>query len=173
MVWRLVTLTFDVLVRLLAPQTQQTGKLYRIGFLGNSTAALEANLMGTFREGFRKLGYVERQNVVSAAASSPCLVPTFSYSKVLRQIGFSGTLPRGARIANSHINLAPGFASQPLPSLRTCQNPEIPVATSVAAPRLWSSHWPARLSGRQSRSSVCHRQTRLVSPHVAPQVQSE
>ncbi|MEP6657053.1 MAG: ABC transporter substrate-binding protein [Betaproteobacteria bacterium] len=36
----------------------------RIGFLGNSTAALEANLVGPFREGLRDLGYVEGQNVV-------------------------------------------------------------------------------------------------------------
>ena len=35
----------------------------RIGFLGNSTAALEANLVGPFREGLRDLGYVEGENV--------------------------------------------------------------------------------------------------------------
>jgi hypothetical protein len=33
-------------------------------FLGNSTAALEANLVGPFREGLRELGYVEGQNIV-------------------------------------------------------------------------------------------------------------
>jgi putative ABC transport system substrate-binding protein len=48
----------------LAAEAQQTGRLYRIGFLGNSTAALEANLVGPFREGLRDLGYVEGQNVV-------------------------------------------------------------------------------------------------------------
>ncbi len=42
----------------------QTGKLHRVGFLGNSTAALEANLVGPFREGLRDLGYVEGRNVV-------------------------------------------------------------------------------------------------------------
>ena len=36
----------------------------RIGFLGNSTAALEANLVGGFRDGLRDLGYVEGRNVV-------------------------------------------------------------------------------------------------------------
>ena len=35
----------------------------RIGFLGNSTAALEANLVGAFRDGLRELGYVEGRNV--------------------------------------------------------------------------------------------------------------
>jgi putative ABC transport system substrate-binding protein len=39
-------------------------KLHRIGFLGNSTATLEANLVGPFREGLRDLGYVEGTNVV-------------------------------------------------------------------------------------------------------------
>jgi putative ABC transport system substrate-binding protein len=35
----------------------------RIGFLGNSTAELEAHLIGPFREGLRDLGYVEGQNI--------------------------------------------------------------------------------------------------------------
>ena len=38
-------------------------KLHRIGFLGNSTAELEANLVGPFREGLRDLGYVEGGNL--------------------------------------------------------------------------------------------------------------
>jgi putative ABC transport system substrate-binding protein len=37
---------------------------YRIGFLGNSTPALEANLIGPFRQGLRDLGYVEGANLV-------------------------------------------------------------------------------------------------------------
>jgi putative tryptophan/tyrosine transport system substrate-binding protein len=52
------------LVAPLAAEAQQTGKLYRIGFLGNSTPALEANLVGPFREGLRDLGYVEGRNVL-------------------------------------------------------------------------------------------------------------
>jgi ABC-type uncharacterized transport system substrate-binding protein len=43
---------------------QQAQRMWRIGFLGNSTAALEANLIEPFREGLRELGYVEDQNVV-------------------------------------------------------------------------------------------------------------
>jgi putative tryptophan/tyrosine transport system substrate-binding protein len=42
----------------------QHSKVYRIGFLGNSTAALEANLVEPFRAGLRDLGYVEGRNVV-------------------------------------------------------------------------------------------------------------
>jgi len=48
----------------LAARAQQAAKVYRIGFLGNSTAALEADLVGPFREGLRDLGYVEGQNIL-------------------------------------------------------------------------------------------------------------
>jgi putative tryptophan/tyrosine transport system substrate-binding protein len=48
----------------LAARAQQAGKVYRIGFLGNSTAALEANLVGPFRDGLRALGYEEGRNIV-------------------------------------------------------------------------------------------------------------
>ncbi|MDP2639522.1 MAG: ABC transporter substrate-binding protein, partial [Betaproteobacteria bacterium] len=43
---------------------QQPARIPRIGFLGNSTAALEANLVGPFREGLRDLGYVEGRSVL-------------------------------------------------------------------------------------------------------------
>jgi len=39
-------------------------KIPHIGFMGNSTAALEANLVGAFREGLRELGYEEGGNIV-------------------------------------------------------------------------------------------------------------
>jgi ABC-type uncharacterized transport system substrate-binding protein len=48
----------------LAAEAQQAAKVLRIGFLGNSTAALEANLVGPFREGLRELGYVEGRNIL-------------------------------------------------------------------------------------------------------------
>jgi putative ABC transport system substrate-binding protein len=42
---------------------QSSGKRRRIGFLGNSTAALEANLIGPFRDGLRALGYEEGRTI--------------------------------------------------------------------------------------------------------------
>src|SRR3989338_2105315 len=45
-------------------KAQQRGKVPRIGFLGNSTAALEENLVGPFREGLRDLSYVEGKNIL-------------------------------------------------------------------------------------------------------------
>jgi putative ABC transport system substrate-binding protein len=53
---------------LLAPAgkvaAQATGRVHRIGFLGNSTEALEANLVGPFREGLRERGYVEGRDLI-------------------------------------------------------------------------------------------------------------
>lgn len=43
---------------------QTRSKTPRVGFLGNSTAALESNLIGPWREGLRDFGYVEGQNIV-------------------------------------------------------------------------------------------------------------
>jgi putative ABC transport system substrate-binding protein len=56
--------TLILLAAPLAAQAQQAGKVSRVGFLGNSTAALEANLVGPFREGLRELGYVEGRNIL-------------------------------------------------------------------------------------------------------------
>jgi putative ABC transport system substrate-binding protein len=46
-----------------AAHAQQPSKIPCIGFLGNSTAVLEANLIGPFRERLRELGYEEGRNV--------------------------------------------------------------------------------------------------------------
>jgi putative tryptophan/tyrosine transport system substrate-binding protein len=48
----------------LAARAQQSAKVPRVGFMGNSTAALEANLVGPFRAGLRELGYEEGRNIV-------------------------------------------------------------------------------------------------------------
>jgi putative ABC transport system substrate-binding protein len=47
-----------------AARAQQQAKIPRIGFLGNSTEALEANLVGPFRDGLRDLGYEAGRNIV-------------------------------------------------------------------------------------------------------------
>ena len=59
-----VVLAIGIPSALLAAEAQQTNRVPRIGFLGNSTAALEANLVGPFRDGLRDLGYVEGQNIL-------------------------------------------------------------------------------------------------------------
>jgi putative ABC transport system substrate-binding protein len=42
---------------------QRPATIHRIGFMGNSTAELEANLIGPFRDGLRALGYDEGRNL--------------------------------------------------------------------------------------------------------------
>ncbi len=56
--------TGGLLAAPLSAGAQPAGKPYRIGFLGNSTEALEANLVGPFRDGLRELGYVEGRDIV-------------------------------------------------------------------------------------------------------------
>jgi ABC-type uncharacterized transport system substrate-binding protein len=59
-----VIFTVGLTLAPVAGEAQQAGKVHRIGFLGNSTPALEANLVGPLREGLRELGYVEGQNIL-------------------------------------------------------------------------------------------------------------
>jgi putative ABC transport system substrate-binding protein len=59
-----VTFALTILVAPLAAKAQQAGGTVTIGFLGNSSPSLEANLVDAFREGLRQLGYVEGQNLV-------------------------------------------------------------------------------------------------------------
>ncbi len=46
---------------------QQTGKVYRIGFLTNGSAEFFKPRLAAFREGLRDLGYVEGKNIVIEA----------------------------------------------------------------------------------------------------------
>src|SRR5215468_11878230 len=60
---RFITLLGGAAAWPLAARAQHRGKIPRVGFMGNSTAALEANLIGPFREGLREHGYEEGRNV--------------------------------------------------------------------------------------------------------------
>ena len=42
---------------------QQTGKIFRIGFLDASTASGSAVLVNAFRQGLSKLGWIEGKNI--------------------------------------------------------------------------------------------------------------
>ena len=62
---RYVLVVLALLFALGLPTRAQTqARVRRIGFLGNSTPALEENLIDPFREGLRALGYIEGNNVV-------------------------------------------------------------------------------------------------------------
>src|SRR5215467_4192448 len=47
----------------LPAQAQQTGKIFRIGFLDNSTASGMAVLLDAFRQELSKLGWIEGKNI--------------------------------------------------------------------------------------------------------------
>jgi putative tryptophan/tyrosine transport system substrate-binding protein len=59
-----VILTASVLAIPMAAHAQPGAKVPRIAYLGNSSAALEPELVAAFRQGLRDLKYVEGQNVV-------------------------------------------------------------------------------------------------------------
>ena len=59
-----ITLISGCVLWPLVGRTQHIATMPRVGFLGNSTAALEANLVGAFRDGLRELGYEEGRNIL-------------------------------------------------------------------------------------------------------------
>jgi putative tryptophan/tyrosine transport system substrate-binding protein len=52
-------------------------KLPSVGFMGNSTAVLEANLVGAFRDGLRELGYEEGRNIIINTAGRRATMTVF------------------------------------------------------------------------------------------------
>ena len=58
-----LALALAALIAALPAAAEEPGKVYRVGFIGNSTAALESNLVQPFREGLRELGYVEGRDL--------------------------------------------------------------------------------------------------------------
>jgi putative ABC transport system substrate-binding protein len=57
------TLTGGLLAAPLAAGAQQTGKVYRIGYLSGGSAAASKPVVEEFRQGLRELNYVEGQNI--------------------------------------------------------------------------------------------------------------
>src|SRR5262245_59629839 len=63
---KLVEIVSIVLVLMLVgpvAEAQQTGKVFRIGFLDNSTASGSAVLVDVFRQELSKLGWIEGKNI--------------------------------------------------------------------------------------------------------------
>jgi putative ABC transport system substrate-binding protein len=64
---QIAVLGFALCSVLLAPcspaEAQQTGKIFRIGFLDISTASGSAVLVDAFRQELRKLGWIEGKNI--------------------------------------------------------------------------------------------------------------
>ncbi len=63
-IWLIVTLALGLLAAPLPAEAQQSEKVYRIGFLGNSSPSADSIRIEAFRQGLRELAYVEGKNVV-------------------------------------------------------------------------------------------------------------
>ena len=60
----LLAIATTLLAMPLPGETQNARKIYRVGYLGNSSASLEPDLVEAFRQGMRELGYIEGKNLV-------------------------------------------------------------------------------------------------------------
>src|SRR5262244_576746 len=60
LIWLLATF---LLTTATAARAQQTGKIFRIGFLDSSTASGSAVLIDAFRQELSKLGWIEGKNI--------------------------------------------------------------------------------------------------------------
>ena len=60
----LLAIATTLLAMPLAGETQNAQKVYRVGYLGNSSASLEPDLVEAFRQGMRDLGDIEGKNLV-------------------------------------------------------------------------------------------------------------
>ena len=58
------TLGISVLGAPLAAEAQQTGKVYRIGYLSAGSSTSNPRVLESFRQGLRELGWIEGQNIV-------------------------------------------------------------------------------------------------------------
>ena len=61
--WSSILVVTLVLLLGVAAEAQQTGKLFRIGFLDGSTASGIAVLIDAFRQELIKLGWIEGKNI--------------------------------------------------------------------------------------------------------------
>src|SRR5438105_4001660 len=59
----LVTLTLSILMTLRAADAQPAEKVYRVGFLGPTTAARTVEFREVFRQELQNLGWVEGQHI--------------------------------------------------------------------------------------------------------------
>jgi ABC transporter substrate binding protein len=100
---------------------QQAGKIPRVGFMGNSTAALEANLIGPFRQGLREHGYEEGRNIETVFRWAegkyerfPVLIAELVSAKVDMIVTAGTPASLAVKNANTSIPLIMIAASEPV-----------------------------------------------------------
>jgi ABC-type uncharacterized transport system substrate-binding protein len=124
----LVTVALTILVTPLAAQAQPAGRPVTIGYLGNVSPALKADLIDAFREGLRQLGYVEGENLV------------------IRYVWAEGQQERHAALARELVRLQPDLiftAGAPGTLAAKHATPSIPIVTAIAGdPGCCDAVWP-------------------------------
>jgi len=119
----LVTLSFGTLAAPLAADAQQAGKVRRIGYLDQGSAARNMPFLKAFRQGLRDLGWVEGQNValeVRYAEGKTDQLPALAAELVRLKVDLivTSTTPAAlaAKQATTTIPIVIGFAADPVGS---------------------------------------------------------
>jgi putative ABC transport system substrate-binding protein len=113
----ILTLALSTLVAPLAATARPAGGPVTVGYLGNSSPALEPDLVNAFREGLRQLGYVEGQNLI------------------IRYVWAEGQQERYADLARELVQLQPSViltAGTPGTLAAMHATPSIPIVTAIA-----------------------------------------
>jgi len=114
---RLILCVLSLLTAPLATTAPLAGGTVTIGYLGNSSPSLEANLVDAFREGLRQLGYVEGQNLI------------------IRYQWAEGQQERNAVLARELVRLKPDIlftAGTPSTLAAKQATQSIPIVTAIA-----------------------------------------
>jgi putative ABC transport system substrate-binding protein len=114
-------LTIVLLTTALAAQAQQAGKIFRIGFLDNSTASGSAGLLEVFRQELRKLGWIEGKNITIEYRFAeqknerlPELAAELVRLKVDLIVTSGGTTPLAAKNATTTIPIVITTSTDPV-----------------------------------------------------------
>ena len=102
------TLALGLLAGPLSAEAQQSGKVYRIGYLFGGIAARDKSLLAAFQQGLRELGYLEGKNIVieqryGKRHQKPALVAEL----VRLKVDIIVTGPGGARLAKKASSTIP------------------------------------------------------------------
>ena len=117
------TLAGGLLAAPLAAQGQQGGKMWRIGYLDQGSAARNRPYLEAFRQGLRDLGWVEGQNIaieVRFAEGKTDQLPALAAELVRLKVDLivTSTTPAAlaAKQATTTIPIVIGFAADPVGS---------------------------------------------------------
>src|SRR5215510_3918959 len=86
-------------------EAQQPGKIFRIGYLDNSTASGSAVLIDVFRQELSKLGWIERNNITIEyrfAEQKPERLPQLAADLVRSKVDLILVAGNGAALAAKH-----------------------------------------------------------------------